>query len=117
MHLAVVAAQNLGVENYTIKKNFKSMSGMTPNERVLLITGANNFVPLTLNSNKMSEVLDSASFDTMSFDEFRIEYVKLRQHLLQLPLIDLVFKNDITPEQEKDLKLSIKRKESHECFV
>ena len=105
MHLAVVAAQNLGVENYTIKKNFKSMSGMTPNERVLLITGANNFVPLTLNSNKMSEVLDSASFDTMSFDEFRIEYVKLRQHLLQLPLIDLVFKNDITPEQEKDLKL------------
>jgi len=105
MHLAVVAAQDLGVESYTIKNNLKSMSGMTSKERVSLITGANNFVPLTLNTNKISQVLDKASFDTMSFDDFRTEYVKLRQHLLQLPLIDLVFKNDITPEQEKDLKL------------
>jgi len=105
MKLAVEAARELGVPTDVITDRLKSIANMTGNERSLLIVGANSFVPLTINSSRMSEILDKASFDTMNFQEFNIEYNKLRQHLLQLPLIDLLFEQDITLEDEQNLKL------------
>ena len=105
MRLAIEAAKELGVPSDFITSRFKSIANMTGHERSLLMAGANSFVPLTINSSRMSEILDKASFDTMNFQEFNIEYNKLRQHLLQLPLIDLLFEQDITLEDEQNLKL------------
>ena len=104
MKLAIEGARELGVSSWEVLEEVKGLPGISGYEKSLLVSQVNNFIPITISEDKLGEIFEKASFDNMGFREFKVEYFKLRQHLLQLPLIDLLFIDDITDEDKEALE-------------
>ena len=104
MKLAIEGARELGVSSWEVLEEVKGLPGISGYEKSLLVSQVNNFIPITISEDKLVEIFEKASFDNMGFLEFKVEYFKLRQHLLQLPLIDLLFIDDITDEDKEALE-------------
>ena len=88
--LAIEGAEDLDLPRSLIKKEIWSIPNTTKQERSLLITANNFYVPLNLSDTQLKRIHSLNDFSNMSYIEFKRQYMQLNENFSSLPLVDYI---------------------------